>query len=161
MIDKNVQQVHAVLGTQVPQAPGAGYAYKLDEEDRVSVAYFGDGAASEGDALTALNFASVYGAQTLFICRNNGYSISTGVEDQYGGDGIAARGPAFGIPALRVDGNDIVAVYNATKEARRRCVEEKTPVLLELMTYRVGDHTTSDDSSAYRTKAEVADWRAR
>lgn len=104
MLDKNVQTVHAVLGTQVPQAPGAGYAYKLGRDDRVSVAYFGDGAASEGDSLTALNMASVYGAQTLFICRNNGYSISTGVEDQYGGDGIAGRGPAFGIPAIRVDG---------------------------------------------------------
>ena len=85
MLEKNMQTVHAVLGTQIPQAPGAGYAYKLDGEDRVSVAYFGDGAASEGDAFTGLNFASVYGSQTLFICRNNGYSISTGVEDQYPG----------------------------------------------------------------------------
>mmetsp|Transcript_71276 Transcript_71276/g.112930 ORF Transcript_71276/g.112930 Transcript_71276/m.112930 type:complete len:781 (-) Transcript_71276:129-2471(-) len=157
MLEKNIQVVHAVLGTQIPQAPGAGYAFRLEDADRVSVAYFGDGAASEGDALSALNFASVYKCQTLFICRNNGYSISTGVEDQYGGDGIAARGLAFGIPSVRVDGNDIVAVYNATKEARRICVQEKTPVLLELMTYRIGDHTTSDDSSAYRreNKAEV------
>lgn len=171
MLDKNVQTVHAVLGTQVPQAPGAGYAYKLEGADQVSVAYFGDGAASEGDALTALNFASVYGSQTLFIVRNNGYSISTGVEDQYGGDGIAARGPAFGIPTIRVDGNDLVAVFNATTEARRLAVEEKTPVLLELMTYRVGDHTTSDDSSAYRlenkeqvavlaSKGPIPRWRA-
>lgn len=150
MLEKNMQTVHAVLGTQVPQAPGAGYAYKLDGEDRVSVTYFGDGAASEGDALTALNFASVYGSQTLFICRNNGYSISTGVEDQYRGDGIAARGPAFDIPTVRVDGNDLVAVFLATREARKRAVQEKRPMLLELMTYRVGDHTTSDDSSAYR-----------
>ncbi|OLP95698.1 Pyruvate kinase [Symbiodinium microadriaticum] len=150
MLEKNMQTVHAVLGTQIPQAPGAGYAYRLDKEDRVSVAYFGDGAASEGDAFTGLNFASVYGAQTLFICRNNGYSISTGVEDQYKGDGIAARGPALAIPTVRVDGNDLVAVYIATEAARKKCVEEKTPILLELMTYRVGDHTTSDDSSAYR-----------
>ncbi|CAE7196189.1 bkdB [Symbiodinium sp. CCMP2592] len=150
MLEKNMQTVHAVLGTQIPQAPGAGYAYKLDKEDRVSVTYFGDGAASEGDAFTGLNFASVYGAQTLFICRNNGYSISTGVEDQYKGDGIAARGPALAIPTVRVDGNDLVAVYIATEAARKKSVEEKTPILLELMTYRVGDHTTSDDSSAYR-----------
>ena len=148
MLEKNMQTVHAVLGTQIPQAPGAGYAYKLDGEDRVSVAYFGDGAASEGDAFTGLNFASVYGSQTLFICRNNGYSISTGVEDQYRGDGIAARGPAFAIPSVRVDGNDLVAVFLATQEARNRAIQQKTPVLLELMTYRVGDHTTSDDSSA-------------
>jgi len=163
MLEKNVQVVHAVLGTQIPQAPGAGYAYNLEGADRVSVAYFGDGAASEGDALTALNFAAVYKSQTLFICRNNGYSISTGVEDQYGGDGIAARGLAFGIPSVRVDGNDIAAVYTATKEARRICVQEKTPVMLELMTYRVGDHTTSDDSSAYRleSKAEVEALKAQ
>mmetsp|Transcript_14226 Transcript_14226/g.26440 ORF Transcript_14226/g.26440 Transcript_14226/m.26440 type:complete len:791 (+) Transcript_14226:66-2438(+) len=163
MLDKNVQTVHAVLGTQVPQAPGAGYAYKLEKADRVSVAYFGDGAASEGDALTALNFAAVYGSQTLFICRNNGYSISTGVEDQYAGDGIGARGPAFGMPTIRVDGNDIVAVYSATKAARQLCVEKQTPVLLELMTYRVGDHTTSDDSSAYRRESEqeIADWKTK
>jgi len=162
LLEKNVQTVHAVLGTHIAQAPGAGYAYKLGGEDRVSVAYFGDGAASEGDALTGLNFASVYGSQTLFICRNNGYSISTGVEDQYGGDGIAGRGPAFGIPTVRVDGNDLVAVYTATKEARRLAVEEKTPVLLELMTYRVSDHTTSDDSKAYRVEnAEQVDaWKS-
>lgn len=91
--DANVQTVHAILGTQICQAPGAGYGYRLEGQDKVSVAYFGDGAASEGDALTALNFASVYKSQTLFICRNNGYSISTPVSDQYGGDGIAARGP--------------------------------------------------------------------
>lgn len=154
LLEKNVQTVHAVLGTQVPQAPGAGYAYKLEKADRVSVAYFGDGAASEGDSLTALNFAAVYGSQTLFICRNNSYSISTNVEEQYSGDGIAARALAFGIPAIRVDGNDLVAVFSATREARRMAVEEHTPVLLELMTYRLGDHTTSDDASAYRRESE-------
>lgn len=163
MLEKNIQTVHAVLGTHVPQAPGAGYAYALENSDRVSVAYFGDGAASEGDALTGLNFASVYGSQTLFIVRNNGYSISTGVEDQYGGDGIAARGPAFGIPTIRVDGNDLVAVYTATQEARRLAVAEKTPVLIELMTYRVSDHTTSDDSKAYRLEdaEQVKLWKAK
>jgi len=162
LLENNVQSVHAVLGTQIPQAPGAGYAYRLDGADRVSVAYFGDGAASEGDALTALNFAAVHRSQTLFICRNNGYSISTGVEDQYAGDGIAARGLAFDIPTVRVDGNDIVAVFKATREARRMSVADGTPVLLELMTYRVGDHTTSDDSSLYRRESgeQLASWKA-
>jgi len=85
------------------------------------------------------------------------------VEDQYGGDGIAARGPAFGIPTVRVDGNDLIAVYTATKEARRLCVEESTPVLLELMTYRVSDHTTSDDSKAYRRENEdqIEEWKKK
>ena len=156
--DVIVQSVHAVLGTHIPQAPGAGYAYRLDKEDRVSVAYFGDGAASEGDALVALNFAAVFKSQTIFICRNNGYSISTPTREQYGGDGIAARGAAFGIPTMRVDGNDAAAVFAATRDARALAVSEGTPVVLELMTYRVGDHTTSDDSTAYRgeTSAEVS-----
>ena len=153
--DANVQTVHAVLGTHIPQAPGAGYAYRLEKSDKVSVAYFGDGAASEGDALTALNFAAVYGSQTLFICRNNGYSISTPVTDQYAGDGIAARGPAFGVATMRVDGNDLAAVYAATQAAREYIVREGKPALLELMTYRVGHHTTSDDSSLYRPEGEM------
>ena len=159
--DANVQTVHAVLGTHVPQASGAGYGYRIEGADRVSVAYFGDGAASEGDALTALNFAAVFQAQTLFICRNNGYSISTPTSEQYAGDGIAARGPGFGVPSLRVDGNDVVAVFTATQLARKMAVTEKTPVLIELMTYRRGHHTTSDDSSLYRTEspAELQAWR--
>eukprot|EP01059_Diplonema_ambulator_P032340 TRINITY_DN6304_c0_g1_i2.p2 TRINITY_DN6304_c0_g1~~TRINITY_DN6304_c0_g1_i2.p2 ORF type:complete len:410 (+),score=133.35 TRINITY_DN6304_c0_g1_i2:1760-2989(+) len=151
----NVQVVHAVLGTHIAQAPGAGYAYKLNGEKRCAVAYFGDGAASEGDALSALNYASVLKSQTIFICRNNGYSISTPVSDQYAGDGIAARGAAFDIPTIRIDGNDVFAVYNGVKAARKHCVENSEPVLVELMTYRVGDHTTSDNSSAYRTDVEV------
>jgi 2-oxoisovalerate dehydrogenase E1 component alpha subunit len=158
--EQHVQTVHAVLGTHVPQAAGAGYGFRVRGEDRVAVAYFGDGAASEGDALTALNFAAIFRSQTLFICRNNGYSISTPVSEQYAGDGIAARGPAFGIPSIRVDGNDAAAVYAATAAARRRSVAEGTPVVLELMTYRKGHHTTSDDSSLYRTEdqAELEMW---
>eukprot|EP00755_Sulcionema_specki_P031812 Sspe_Gene.19458::Locus_7099_Transcript_3_8_Confidence_0.333_Length_1393::g.19458::m.19458/K00166/BCKDHA, bkdA1; 2-oxoisovalerate dehydrogenase E1 component alpha subunit len=157
----NVQVVHAVLGTHISQAPGAGYAYRLQNLNRCSVAYFGDGAASEGDALSALNYASLFKSQTLFICRNNGYSISTPVKDQYAGDGVGARGPAFDIPTIRVDGNDVVAVFNATREAREMCVKNKVPVFLELMTYRVGDHTTSDNSSLYRPSDEKCLWEAK
>lgn len=162
MLERHIESVHGNLAAHLPQAAGAGYTYRLEKADRVAVAYFGDGSASEGDSLTALNFAAVYRSQTLFICRNNGYAISTGVEDQYRGDGIAARALSFGFPAIRVDGNDVVAVYNATKAARRRSIEEGTPVLIELMTYRMGDHTTSDDSSAYRkeSRAEVSEIQA-
>eukprot|EP01060_Flectonema_neradi_P039614 TRINITY_DN8794_c4_g1_i1.p1 TRINITY_DN8794_c4_g1~~TRINITY_DN8794_c4_g1_i1.p1 ORF type:complete len:412 (+),score=88.14 TRINITY_DN8794_c4_g1_i1:50-1285(+) len=154
--DANVQVVHAVLGTHISQAPGAGYGYRLSGEDRVAVAYFGDGAASEGDALSALNYASIFKSQTIFIVRNNGYSISTPVSDQYAGDGIGSRGPAFNISTIRVDGNDVIAVYNATKAARKLCIENKEPVLIELMTYRVGDHTTSDNSALYRPEGELS-----
>jgi len=146
--------VKAPLATYVPQAPGAGYAFKLRKENKVSVCYFGDGAASEGDTPSGFNFAGVLGSQTLFICRNNGFAISTPVEEQYSGDGIASRSVAFDVPSMRVDGNDIVAVYNATKAARELIIKERRSVLLELMTYRVGHHSTSDDSSAYRNDTE-------
>ncbi|CAG0891773.1 unnamed protein product, partial [Darwinula stevensoni] len=90
--------------------------------------------------------------------RNNGYAISTPTQEQYAGDGIAGRGPAYGITSIRVDGNDVLAVYNVTKEARRIAVEEMRPVLVEAMTYRIGHHSTSDDSSAYRSVDEVRSW---
>lgn len=90
--------------------------------------------------------------------RNNGYAISTPTQEQYRGDGIASRGPALGIPSIRVDGNDILAVYNATLAARNVCNTESRPVLIEAMTYRIGHHSTSDDSSAYRSVDEVRNW---
>ncbi len=129
---------------------------------RVAAAYFGDGAASEGDFHGALNFSAVRECPVIFICRNNGYAISTPTSEQYRGDGIASRGIGYGIDALRVDGTDIFAVYEATKEARRRALEGGgRPILLEFMSYRVSHHSTSDDSFAYRTKAEVENWKTR
>jgi 2-oxoisovalerate dehydrogenase E1 component alpha subunit len=90
--------------------------------------------------------------------RNNGYAISTPVQDQYRGDGVAARGPGYGIVTIRVDGNDLFAVYNATKKAREIAVKESRPVLIEAMTYRLGHHSTSDDSTAYRSVDEISSW---
>lgn len=93
--------------------------------------------------------------------RNNGYAISTPVQDQYRGDGIAVRGPSYGIQTVRVDGNDVFAVYNATKAARDICIRQSRPVLIEAMTYRIGHHSTSDDSSAYRSVDEVRYWNQK
>jgi len=87
----------------------------------------------------------------MFGSRNNGYAISTPVSEQYRGDGIASRGPGYGMAAFRVDGNDVLAVYNVTMKAREMCLMNK-PVIIEAITYRVGHHSTSDDSLAYRTK---------
>lgn len=100
------------------------------------VCYFGDGAAQEGDAHAALNFGATLDCPVIFVCRNNGYAISTPVEEQYKGDGIVSRGSGYGMEAIRVDGNDFFAMYNATVHARKVCVEEHRPVLLEAMTYR-------------------------
>ena len=129
---------------------------------RVAVAYFGDGAASEGDFHGALNFAAVRDCPVIFICRNNGFAISTPTAEQYRGDGIASRGIGYGIETLRVDGTDIFAVYEATREARRRALENGgRPILLEFMSYRISHHSTSDDSFAYRSRDEVDPWKTR
>ena len=123
--------------------------------------YFGDGSASEGDFHPALNFAATLECPVLFFCRNNGYAISTPVEDQYRGDGIVSRAAGYGIASIRVDGNDAIAVQVATAEARRVAVTEGRPVLIEAMTYRQGHHSTSDDSSRYRKESleGIEHWR--
>lgn len=105
-----------------------------------------------------MNFASTLGSQTIFFCRNNGYAISTPTSEQYHGDGIVSRGIGYGIPSIRVDGNDVLAVYNVTKKARELSVKEGRPVLIEAMTYRIGHHSTSDDSTRYRSKEELKSW---
>uniref|UniRef100_A0AAR5PXQ6 2-oxoisovalerate dehydrogenase subunit alpha n=1 Tax=Dendroctonus ponderosae TaxID=77166 RepID=A0AAR5PXQ6_DENPD len=152
----NFVTISSPLGTQMPQAVGSAYALKGTE--RVVICYFGDGTASEGDAHAAFNFAATLGCPVIFFCRNNGYAISTPVSQQYKGDGIAAKGPSYGINTLRIDGNDVLAVYNATKLAKEFSISEKKPVLIEALTYRVGDHSTSDDSSSYRSMEEVSNW---
>ncbi|KAF4493703.1 2-oxoisovalerate dehydrogenase subunit alpha, mitochondrial [Fusarium agapanthi] len=158
--------VASTLGTQIPHAAGAAYALKMqDREDpskppRVAAAYFGEGAASEGDFHGALNMAAMTKSPVIFICRNNGYAISTPAAEQYRGDGIASRGAGYGIETLRVDGTDIFAVYEATKAARRKALEDGgRPILLEFMSYRVSHHSTSDDSSQYRSQDEIILWK--
>eukprot|EP00850_Spirogloea_muscicola_P024188 SM000470S16633 [mRNA] locus=s470:9029:10466:+ [translate_table: standard] len=113
----------------------------------------------QGDFHAAINFAAVLGAPVLFLCRNNGWAISTPAREQFRGDGIAGRGQGYGVRAIRVDGNDALAMYKAVKEARRVAVNECRPVLIEALTYRLGHHSTSDDSSRYRAAAELDQWR--
>ncbi|KAF9778691.1 thiamine diphosphate-binding protein [Thelephora terrestris] len=152
--------ISSTLATQIPQAAGVGYAIKRDPKRRgknCAAVFFGEGAASEGDFHAGMLLASTIPSPTLFIARNNGFAISTPSSEQYYGDGIAARGAGYGIDTIRVDGNDILAVIGAISEARRRCVEGGRGVLVEAMTYRVGHHSTSDDSFAYRPRQEVED----
>merc|ERR1719188_2121551 len=111
-------------------------------------------AASEGDFAVGLNFAATLRAQTIFICRNNGWAISTPAKEQYAGDGIAVRGIAYGMHCIRADGNDLAAVVLATRQAREMCLSGE-PVVVELMTYRRGSHSTSDDATRYRGGSEV------
>ncbi|KAI0225875.1 2-oxoisovalerate dehydrogenase subunit alpha, mitochondrial [Lamellibrachia satsuma] len=156
--DLHFVTISSPLATQLPQASGAAYAFKRAQNGQVVMCYFGDGAASEGDFHAALNFAATLECPVVFFCRNNGYAISTPTHDQYRGDGIASRGSGYGIATIRVDGNDVFAVYNVTKAARQISLTQSRPVLIEAMTYRIGHHSTSDDSSAYRTDSEVRYW---
>ncbi|XP_071274825.1 2-oxoisovalerate dehydrogenase subunit alpha, mitochondrial isoform X3 [Agelaius tricolor] len=147
--ERHFVTISSPLATQIPQAVGAAYAIKRADASRAVVCYFGEGAASEGDAHAGFNFAATLECPIVFFCRNNGYAISTPTSEQYRGDGIAARGPGYGLLSIRVDGNDVFAVYNATREARRRAVAENQPFLIEAMTYRIGHHSTSDNNSMY------------
>ncbi|KAH8666368.1 dehydrogenase E1 component [Xylariales sp. PMI_506] len=164
----NIHTVSSPLATQIPHAAGAAYALKMQRINdpslppRVVVVYFGEGAASEGDFHAALNIAATRSCPVIFICRNNGYAISTPTLDQYRGDGIASRGIGYGIDTVRVDGNDIWAVREVTKKAREMALQDGgKPILIEAMSYRVSHHSTSDDSFAYRARVEVEDWKRR
>ena len=164
----HIHTISSPLATQIPQASGAAYAVKLQnaqnltEDPRCVVCYFGEGAASEGDFHAALNIAATRSCPVIFICRNNGYAISTPTLEQYRGDGIASRGIGYGIDTIRVDGNDILAVREVTQKARQMCLEDGgKPILIEAMSYRVSHHSTSDDSFAYRARVEVEDWKRR
>ena len=154
----NFVTISSPLTTQLPQAVGSAYGYKYLKKNSCVVCYFGEGAASEGDFHAALNFAATLHGPIVFICRNNMYAISTPAHQQYASDGIAIKGVGYGIKVIRVDGNDIAAVYEATKFAKNYAVKEKKPVLIEAMTYRIGHHSTSDDSTAYRKKDEINAW---
>ena len=166
--DLNIHTISSPLATQIPHAAGAAYALKLQSlqnpnlTPRVVACYFGEGAASEGDFHAALNIAATRSCPVVFICRNNGYAISTPTLEQYRGDGIASRGVGYGIDTIRVDGNDIFAVREVTAKAREMALEGGgKPVLVEAMSYRVSHHSTSDDSFAYRARVEVEDWKRR
>lgn len=155
----NIMTISSPLATQIPQAAGYAYGQKLKGKDACTLCYFGEGAASEGDFHAGLNMAAVLNSPVVFVVRNNGYAISTPCSEQFAGDGIAPRGLGYGIKTIRVDGNDILAVYAASVEARRIATQEQRPVLIETMSYRLGAHSTSDDPSGYRSKEEEQEWR--
>ena len=157
----NFMTISSPLGTQIPQASGYAYGQKMAGLEAVTICYFGEGAASEGDFHAGLNMAAVLNCPAIFFCRNNGYAISTPSEEQFKGDGIASRGIGYGVKTIRVDGNDVLAVYNATQRARQIALEQQCPVLIEAMTYRLAAHSTSDDPTSYRSKDEEERWQLK
>jgi 2-oxoisovalerate dehydrogenase E1 component alpha subunit len=145
-------------GTQAPQAAGTGYVYRTSNENKVAACFVGEGAACEGDFPSSLNFAATLRCQTLFLCRNNQYAISTHISDQYASDGIIPRAIGIGVASTRVDGNDALACLVATRHARKYILEHRKPYFIEYVTYRVGDHSTSDNSTLYRKEEEKKHW---
>ena len=149
------------IASQLPHAVGYSYMTRFRGEDTVTVTYFGDGATSEGDFHSGMNFAGVWKTPTVFICANNLYAISVSYEKQTASETIAQKAQAYGFEGLRVDGMDPIAVYLATKMAVQRAREGKGPTLIEAMTYRYGPHATADDPSLYRSDEEVDEWKAK
>jgi pyruvate dehydrogenase E1 component alpha subunit len=157
----NFASISAPIATQLPHAVGAAWAARLRGDDAVALAWFGDGATSASDFHVALNFAGVKKAPVIFACRNNGWAISTPREAQTASETLAQKAVAYGIHGERVDGNDLLAVWDATRRARARAAAGEGATLLELVTYRLEGHTTSDDPRAYRPDELVAPWRAK
>jgi len=146
------------VGTQTVHAAGAAFAAKLQGKKQVSAVYFGDGATSKGDFHEAMNFAGVFQVPAVFICENNQYAISVPRAKQTHSETIAQKAIAYGIEGIQVDGMDVFAVYKAAKDAVDKARSGKGPTLIECYTYRMADHSTSDDASKYRTKEELELW---
>ncbi len=146
------------VASQIPHAVGLAYASQYRDDGDVVMVFFGDGATSEGDFHEAVNFASVLQAPVVFVCQNNQYAISVPIEKQMNCETIAQRAVAYGIPGVRVDGNDVLAVYVAATEAVERARSGGGPTLIEYVTYRLSVHTTADDPTKYREEDEVGEW---
>jgi pyruvate dehydrogenase E1 component alpha subunit len=149
------------VATQLPHAVGLAYAAQYRGDDVVVMAYFGDGATSEGDFHEALNFAGVWHVPVVFVCQNNQWAISVPLKKQTHSRTIAQKALAYGLPGIQVDGNDVLAVYAAAREAVERARAGDGPTLIECVTYRLGVHTTADDPTKYRSEAEVAMWEQK
>lgn len=149
------------ISSQLLHAVGIGYAINQQKKDEVVFAFVGDGGTSEGDFSEALNFAAVWNVPVVFIIQNNQYAISVPVSKQTKSVNLAVKAVAFGLPGIKVDGNDFFAMYSALEAAAQRAKEGKGPTLIESYTYRKGAHTTSDDPTKYRTKDEEEAWDAK
>jgi pyruvate dehydrogenase E1 component alpha subunit len=159
--ETGVFPIQIVIGDQSHHAVGAGIGFRLQAMSRVAVAVIGDGATSQGDFLEALNFASVFKAHTVLFVQNNQWAISVPRSLQTTSETLAQKGLGAGVPGVLVDGNDVLAVYAASRWAVDRARNGSGPALIEAVTYRIGAHTTADDPRRYQPQAEIDAWRAR
>jgi len=159
--DLNNLPVAIPVGSQTLHAVGLSYAMKYREKKQVAMVFFGDGATSEGDFHEALNFAGVFQTPTIFVCQNNHWAISVPRSRQTRSKTLAQKALAYGVPGIQVDGNDVLAVYSAAKEAVERARSGEGPTMIECITYRMSVHTTADDPKRYRKEEEVEEWVKR
>ncbi len=153
--------ISSPVGTQITQAVGFAWAGKLKKKNLASLVYFGDGATSSADFHSGMNFAGVFKIPVVFFCRNNGWAISVPAERQTASETFAIKGVAYGVPSVRVDGNDVFAVVHAVRQAILRGARGEGPTLIEALTYRMGGHSTSDDPNAYRGSDALEPWASR
>ncbi|AKT36164.1 thiamine pyrophosphate-dependent dehydrogenase E1 component subunit alpha [Chondromyces crocatus] len=163
MSGRAVNQVSwsSCIGTQLPQAVGAAWASKLRGDGAAVIGFLGDGATSEPDFHIALNFAGVYRVPCVIICQNNHWAISVPTSRQTASTTLAIKGRAYGVPSIRVDGNDVLAIHRVVTDAVARARSGGGPTFIEALTYRIGAHSTSDDPSLYRSQDEVERWMQR
>ncbi len=158
--ESNYVNMSSVIGTQIPHAVGVAMGMKANgDSDKICIGYMGDGATSEGDFHAAMNFAAVMKAPVVMLCQNNQWAISTAGEGQTAAETIALKGLGYGMESLRADGNDALAVYEVTKYAADKARRGGGPTFIELLTYRVSAHTSSDDPSRYRDESVTEIWR--
>ena len=159
--DYNVASICVPIGTHVPHAAGLAWGKKLRGESACAIAYFGDGATSEGSFHEGANFAAVTGAPLILLCNNNQWAISTPLEAQTRAETLADKAVGYGMPGVRVDGLDVLAVYEATREAVARARAGEGPTFVEAVHYRAGPHATADDPRAYIDLQRVEEERGR
>ena len=157
----NIFPLCVPVGTQIPHAVGAAMAAKYRGDKVAVITYFGDGGTSEGDFHEGFNIAGVFKLPVVFICQNNQWAISVPREKQTASKTLAQKAFAYGFEGIQVDGNDVFAVYKATKEALEKAKKGNGPSFIECFTYRMSDHTTADDASRYRPKEEMEAWKQR
>lgn len=151
----------APVGNQIPHAVGAALAAQLLNDKIVTIVYFGDGATSSNDFHSGMNFAGVYKTPTVLFCKNNQYAISLPISRQTASDGIAVKAQGYGFDGVKVDGNDVLAVYLATKNAVEKARSGGGPTLIEALTYRLAPHSTSDDPKRYQKEDDQKSWMKR
>lgn len=159
--EQRCMSISSPIATQIPQAVGVAMAARIRGDKTIALVSFGDGGTSEGDFHVAMNFGGVFKAPVVFFCQNNQYAISVPRESQTGSADFAVKARSYGFEGVKVDGNDVLAVYQATKQAADKARSGGGPTMIEAVTYRMGPHSSSDDPTRYRSEAELEEWRAK